>query len=244
MKDTTRLVLLALLVSMLGASGTLRAQNPLPSAPRPIPVRDLPAPGASAPTPTAATATLPTAQDSAPAPAAPTGGQPVISAGGDYVLAASDTIEMSIFQEPGLTTQVRIASDGSAQFPFIGEVKVAGMAMRDARELIRKRYNADYLVEPQVYLRVLGYATRKFTVLGQVARPGTFEFPPGEHLTLLEAVGMAGGFTRLAKQDSVKIRRETGGAGQTLKVNAKKARDGKSFELVAGDVITVDETWF
>ena len=103
----------------------------------------------------------------------------VVAAGADYVLAPSDTVEMTIFHEPDLTTQTRIASDGSAQFPLIGEVKIAGLAMRDARELIRRKYDADYLVEPQVYLNIVGYAARKFTILGQVARPGRTIFLPG-----------------------------------------------------------------
>ena len=192
---------------------------------------------------TAATAVA--APEAAPVPGAPTQ-QLVAAAGGDYVLAPSDTIEMTIFHEPDLTTQTRIASDGSAQFPLIGELKIAGMAMRDARELIRRRYDADYLVEPQVYLSVVGYAQRKFTILGQVARPGTYDFPPGEHLSLLEAVGLAGGFTRLAAESGVTVKRTVHGSDQTLKVNARKltAKNGKPFELSAGDVITVGESWF
>ena len=153
---------------------------------------------------------------------------------------------MMVFHEPDLTTQTKIGSDGTAQFPLIGELRIAGLAMRDARELIRRRYNADYLVEPQVYLNVVGYAGRKFTILGQVARPGTYDFPPGEHLNLLEAVGMAGGFTRLADRGGVIVKREAGGAEQTLKVNAKKLtlKDNKPFQLDSGDVITVGESWF
>ena len=160
-----------------------------------------------------------------------------VSVSGDYVLSPSDTLEMSVFNEPSLTTQTRISTDGTVQFPLIGEVKLGGMPIRDARELVRRRYNADYLVEPQVYLNVLTYAQRRFTVLGQVNKPGTYDFPGGEHLGLLEAIGMAGSFTRLANEGSVMVKRGT----QTIKVNAKKLTtgDNKPFELAPGDVITV-----
>lgn len=149
---------------------------------------------------------------------------------------------MTIFHEPDLATKARIANDGSVQFPLIGEIKIAGLALRDARELIRKRYNARFLVDPQVYLNVNAFAQRKFTVLGQVARPGTYDFPGGEHLSLLQALGIAGGFTRLANEGTVEVKR----ADQTLRLNAKKsnAKDGKAFELMPGDVISVGESWF
>ena len=171
----------------------------------------------------------------------------ITSAANDYVLATSDTLEMSIFREPDLTTRSRISSDGTVQLPLIGDVKVAGMTVRVAREIIRKRYDADYLVDPQIYLNVIDYAQRKFTVMGQVSRPGTYDFPGGGNLSLLQAVGMAGGFTRTADRSKVIVKRSVKGSGDdTIKLNAKKmASEGKgSFEVAPGDVITVAESWF
>jgi protein involved in polysaccharide export with SLBB domain len=228
-------------VAVLGSFSSLQAQNPVPSAPRSL------LGGSSYQTTISPSAPAP---EQAPATSAAAAAGPaqqlVAAAGGDYVLAPSDTIEMTVFHEPDLTTDTRIASDGTAQLPLIGELKLGGMAMRDARELIRRRYNADYLVEPQVYLNVIGYAHHKFTILGQVEKPGEYEFPPGEHLSLLEAVGIAGGFTRLAAESSVTVKRVANGPEQTLKVNARKltAKNGKPFELQSGDVITVGESWF
>ena len=239
MMAPTRRFFLILAVFASALPGETRAQNPIPSAPRSALPRTA---SASANAPTAAGTTPETAAPAANAAA----GQNITAAGGDYVLSASDTIELMVFHEPDLTTQTKIGSDGTAQFPLIGELKIGGLAVRDARELIRRRYNADYLVEPQVYLNVVNYAGRKFTILGQVAKPGTYEFPPGEHLNLLEAVGMAGGFTRLADRSGVVVKREAGGSEQTLKVNAKKLtlKDGRPFQLASGDVITVGESWF
>jgi polysaccharide export outer membrane protein len=133
------------------------------------------------------------------------------------------------------------------QLPLIGDVKVAGMTVRAAREMIRKRYDADYLVDPQVYLNVVDYARRGFTILGQVAKPSTYDFPGGKSLSLLEAVGMAGGFTRTADRGKVIVKRSSEGGGQqTIRLNAKKlAGEGKdSFAVQPGDVITVGESWF
>ncbi len=182
-----------------------------------------------------------------PAANAPINAPAISSAAGDYVLSPADTLEMTIFREGDLTTRSRIGSDGTVQLPLIGDVKVAGMTVRSARELIRKRYDADYLVDPQVYLNVVDYAQRGFTILGQVTKPGSYDFPGGKSLSLLQAVGMAGGFTRTADRGKVVVKRSIeGGAQETIRLNAKKlAGDGKdSFTIVPGDVISVGESWF
>jgi polysaccharide export outer membrane protein len=205
-----------------------------------IPLQNPPASRAelAAPSPAPVRATTPA---NAPNPTA------ITSAANDYVLSNADTLEMTIFREADLATRSRVASDGTVQLPLIGDVRVSGLTVREAREIIRKRYDADYLVDPQVYLNVIDYAQRKFTILGQVARPGTYEFPGGSSVSLLQAVGMAGGFTRTADRGKVIVKRPAkGSTDETIKLNAKKmAAEGKgAFEVAPGDVITVGESWF
>ena len=215
----------------VGLTGFLQAQSPEAAGVQKVPTpRAEAAPAFPADTRTAAPAT--------------SGNATVVAAtAGDYVLSPSDAIEMTVFREPDLTTRSRIGSDGSVQLPLIGDVKIAGLTVRIAREVIRKRYDADYLVDPQVYLNIVEYAPRNFTILGQVVKPGTYEFPAGHAPSLLEAVGMAGGFTRSADRGRITAKR--GGEG-SLKINAKKlASEGKnSFQLQPGDIITVGESWF
>lgn len=175
------------------------------------------------------------------------GGNMISSAAGDYVLSTADTIEMTIYREPDLTTRSKVGSDGAVQLPLVGEVKVAGLTIRQAREAIRRLYDADYLVNPQIYLNLVDFAQRKFTILGQVAKPGAYEFPGGRSLGLLEAVGIAGGFTRSADRGKVLVRRTSeGGTEGSFKVNAKKlsTNGSETFNILPGDVITVGESWF
>lgn len=168
------------------------------------------------------------------------------AANGDYMLKPGDTLEMIIYREPDLTIRSKIGKDGMVQLPLLGEVKLSGLTIRNATTLIRNKYNADYLVEPQIYLNISAYNTRKFTIIGQVGRPGSYEFGGGEELGLLEAIGMAGGFTRIADRGHVLIKRREGDSIKTLKVNAKKLADAgvDQFVIQSGDVINVGESWY
>ena len=145
---------------------------------------------------------------------------------GDYVFKPGDSIEMVVYREPDLN--------------------IGGLSVRSATSLIRQKYNSDFVVEPQVYLNVVAYNSRKFTIIGQVGRPGTYEFGGSESLDLLEAIGMSGGFTRIADRGHVVVKRREGNAMRVLKVNAKKLSDDgiDRFEIHPGDVINVAESWY
>ena len=172
---------------------------------------------------------------------------PTLMAGeGDYVLAAGDTLDLMVYKEPDLNMRSKIARDGRVQLPLLGEVAVAGMTVRQAQDHIRKLLNADYLVEPQVYLNIASYTQRKITLIGQVVRPGSYELQGNESLGILEAIGMAGGFTRIADSKNVTVKRVLGGKTETIKVNTKRLEDpkGGSFQVLPGDIITVGESWY
>jgi len=164
----------------------------------------------------------------------------------DYVLVVGDVIELNIFREPDLTTQATIARDGTVQLPLVREVKLAGSTIRQAREMLRDLYDRQFLVNPQVFLNVVKYAQRKFTIMGQVARPGSYELQGGERIDILEAIGLAGGFTRIADRGRVVIQRRENGEVIAIRANAKRMADGREapVEVQPGDIITVTESWF
>jgi polysaccharide export outer membrane protein len=165
---------------------------------------------------------------------------------GDYVIRGGDTIEMIVYREQDLSIRSKVGKDGMVQLPLLGEVKMGGLTVRAATALIRAKYNADYLVEPQIYLNVAAYNATKFTIIGQVNKPGAYEYSESEPLGLLEAIGMAGGFTRIADRGHVIVKRREGGMVRTMKVNAKKLTDSgiDQFLIQSGDVINIGESWY
>lgn len=171
------------------------------------------------------------------------------SVGGEsnYVLSANDLVKLTVFQEPDLETTVRVSKDGTVTFPLIGAVKIGGRTSQDAAKAVRDLLAKDYLVNPQVNLTVMEYTKRRFIVLGQVQRPGAYDMPDRDSMRLLQAIGMAGGYTRIADPGKITLKRTSNGRENLIKLNAKKmaAGDGTSeFEVLAGDVITVGESIF
>ena len=167
---------------------------------------------------------------------------------GNYRISPNDVLDFKVFQEPDLDAQVRVAGDGIAIFPLVGAVNIGGKTVSEATGLLRQHYLNGYLVNPQVSLIIQAYARRTFTVLGQVQRPGAYDMVGDQSIGLLEAIGMAGGYTRIADPGNITIRRTENGREQVFKVNAK--HPGKNAEALSqyrtqpGDIITVGESIF
>jgi len=164
-----------------------------------------------------------------------------------HVLVPGELIQIKVFQEPDLDTSIRIPGDGHINFPLIGEIALAGQSVQQATRVIRDRLQARFLVNPQVSIAVLEPAKRLFTVLGQVQRPGTYRFPEQQELDLLQVIGIAGGYTRLADPGRIIIKRRIDGSEKIIRLDGKRLAKGESvepFSIISGDVITVGERLF
>jgi polysaccharide export outer membrane protein len=121
------------------------------------------------------------------------------------------------------------------------------MSPQEAAETIRVKLAKDYLVNPQVTVTVFDYGKRRFAVLGEVQKAGTYDMPEREKITLLDAIAMAGGYTRIADPAKITLKRKEGGKETIVRLNAKTmAKDDRvaSFDIQPGDVITVGESLF
>jgi protein involved in polysaccharide export with SLBB domain len=163
-----------------------------------------------------------------------------------YVLKPNDVVMVKVYQEEDLTIQARVARDGSITLPLLGTVYIGSNTVEQAIGLIRDGLAKDYLVNPQVSLSIVEYAKQRFTVLGQVTRPGTYEMPGDDTLDLLQAIAMAGGYTRIGAPAKITIRRVVADQTKIFRLNAEsmaKIKGEKPFEILPEDVITVGEKW-
>ena len=166
---------------------------------------------------------------------------------GSRHLQPNDVLEVMVYQEPDLATKVTLDDRGMVALPLIGPIKLAGLTLEQATAKIRDMYDKDYLVNPKVTIQVDQFAVLRFTVLGQVQRPGSFEFPPNESLNLLEGLAMAGGYTRLAAPNKVTLQRNVNGEVKVFHLDADAmARDktNKPFQILPSDTVTVEERVF
>lgn len=164
-----------------------------------------------------------------------------------YVLSPNDAVQIEVFQEEDLRTSAVVSKEGTINFPLLGSVKIGGLTQTQARDLVTDKLRADYLVNPQVSLSMVRFASKRFTVLGQVNRPGSFELPAQESIDLLEAIAMAGGYTRIAEPSRITVKRKVGDKEQVLTENAKRMAKNtgtERFIISPGDTITVGESVF
>jgi polysaccharide export outer membrane protein len=164
-----------------------------------------------------------------------------------YILSPKDVVQIRVYQEEDLFTEAPISRDGTIRMPLLGSVNIGGKTVEEATKVIREALAKDYLVNPQVSILIKEFAKRHFVILGQVNRPGPIEMPSDESVNLLQAIGMAGGYTKIAAPSKVKVKRTVNGKEQVTEHNADKMAKDKAapqFEILPDDVITVPESFF
>lgn len=128
--------------------------------------------------------------------------------------------------------------NGNIEMPRVGALHVEGLKKSELEALIKSKLEAQ-LTQPSVVVRFLNF---RITVLGEVGTPGVLNIPT-ERLTILEAVGMAGGVTEFGKIKEVKILRENNGVRQlgTLDLTSQNIFQSPYYQLQQNDVVLVDQ---
>jgi polysaccharide export outer membrane protein len=162
----------------------------------------------------------------------------------DDQVGVDDTFEVRVFGEPDLSNTYRVASDGTIDFPLAGRIRVAGLRTGDIQQQILDRLRSGYLKNPQVTVSMKEWNSRNVSVLGQVQKPGPIAYRP--HMTIIDAIALAGGFTGIAAKNSVSIRREGGGKVESRVYRVADITEGRAnnITVLPGDVVVVEERLF
>lgn len=150
----------------------------------------------------------------------------------DYQLGSGDLLSIKVFGEGDLSIEVRLSDAGTLAYPFLGEMDVLNMTIKELSETITVGLADGYLINPNVYVTVLEY--REFFINGEVEKPGGYPYQPG--LTLQKAVAIAGGFTERASKTKMFITRD--------KQPDKQLRIKLSAKIQPGDIITIEQSFF
>lgn len=166
----------------------------------------------------------------------------LVGENGTPVITAEDLIEIVVQRQPEFSVTRRVANDGTLYTPILGKIQLAGLLPEEAEALIRDRLVDGYLVDPVVTVIVVERAKKKFVILGQVKSPGYYSVPGELEVTLVQAVAMAGGYTRIA--GDVVVTREVNGEEKMIRIDRKNSNSDAAFTVMAGDTVEVEESLF
>ncbi len=159
-----------------------------------------------------------------------------------YLLGAGDVIRITVFQNPDMTTDTRVADTGEITFPLVGAVQVGGLTASQAEQKIATALkNGGFVLRPQVNLSVTTFRSRQVSVLGYVNRPGRYPLED-QTLRLADVLSIAGGVTQIGG-DTVIVTRTKGGKDERVVVDFDAAfvfNDlEKNIEILPGDTVYV-----
>jgi len=111
----------------------------------------------------------------------------------EYQLGAGDNIRIVVFQNPDLTLETRVTENGTISYPLVGIVKVGGLTIPAAEQVIAKALkDGNFIQQPQVSIALLQNRGNQVSVLGAVNRGGRFPLETfGTRIS--EMIAIAGG---------------------------------------------------
>jgi len=130
--------------------------------------------------------------------------------------------------------------NGNIEYPQIGVIRVEGLTKLQLADSIKRKINEkdSVLTNPSVIIR---FQNLRVTVLGEVNKQGPISVP-GERVTVLEAIGLAGGFTDFGMKNTVKVIREVDGkrVAGFVDLSSKDVFESPFYTLVQNDMVVVD----
>ena len=162
-----------------------------------------------------------------------------------YRVGPGDVLDVIVFEEEDLTRLVTVQHGGEISFPLIGEIPVAGLTLKEVRVQITELLGKDYLIDPQLTVKVKEYLSQWVTVVGEVGRPGKYYLTGPK--TLLDLLTEAGGFTSKASGELIVTRLngifDDGTSLQRVWLSREMPTDAQqkalALNLSSGDLITV-----
>ncbi len=166
--------------------------------------------------------------------------QATASASSEYVVGEADSLHISVWKEPELTTDVVVRPDGSISMSLAGDVKASGMTPRQIEKVLADRLSA-YILNPQVHVDITEIRSKVVYVTGEINHPGGY--PLLSPTTVLQILARAGGLTQFAHKNRVFVLRASGQSQQRFQFNYQQVLKGtnpaQNIILKPGDTIVV-----
>jgi polysaccharide export outer membrane protein len=161
----------------------------------------------------------------------------------EYVLGPSDVLRVTVWHNVDLSGDVIVRPDGTITVPLVGDLPAAGRTAAEVRAELTQRLAAFVKDDAAVVtVAVTAINSYRFTVSGNVERPGTFS--ANHYVTISEAMALAGGPNRFSvPEDAVVIRTDPQGGTRRIPIDYPAMLAGthpeQNVALLRGDVLYV-----
>jgi polysaccharide export outer membrane protein len=163
----------------------------------------------------------------------------------EYLIGSNDVVGVSVFRQPDLSVQLRVAFDQSILMPIVGKIYIGGMSEQEAAKVVEKALQDGGVVKnPAVAVQVTQFNSQKVSVLGFVPRPGSYTLDRATRLSsiLAQAGGTSSaGSNELLYTDYDPITRTT--TRYTVQINELLSGEipNQDRYVGSGDVLFVPE---
>lgn len=145
---------------------------------------------------------------------------------GSYVIGTDDVLAINVWNEKDISRSVPVRSDGRISLPLVGEIQAAGQTPLQLEQEITTSLR-NFITAPSVAVMVEKINSKKFNILGEVVRPGSYSIALAS--TVVDAIALAGGFKDFAKKKDIYILRSAADGKQTrIHFNYKQFIAGKN----------------
>lgn len=157
------------------------------------------------------------------------------------MIGVSDVVRVSVWKDPGLSTDAVVRPDGTITLPLVGELRAAGRTAAELQKDAETRFKT-VVNEAVVTVSIVEINSYRFTVAGNVQSPGLFT--SRYYLTVSEAIALAGGPNRYAETDEIVIvRAAPNGTVDRIRIDYDGILTGKNPEhdiaILPGDAVRV-----
>ncbi|MDD5565846.1 MAG: polysaccharide biosynthesis/export family protein [Candidatus Omnitrophica bacterium] len=157
----------------------------------------------------------------------------------EYLIGPHDILQVSVWQNKDLDQEVIVRPDGKISFPLVGDMDAEGFTITELDAMLTEKLK-EYVRYPEVSISLKKMGGQKVIVLGEVSSPGVYGVSGSR--TVLEAIGLAGGFTKDAVPSGAVLIRGGFSSPEATRINLSRALKGdlsQNFMLTSNDIIFV-----
>jgi polysaccharide biosynthesis/export protein len=163
-----------------------------------------------------------------------------VAVSGGYILQPGDVLQVAVWKETDLTSEILIRPDGGISFPLAGDLQAAGHTVVELTATLEKRIRK---LEPDAVVTVVVKAAtgNRVYVIGKVNKPGDFAL--SRPIDVMQALSLAGGATPYADINDIRVLRRDGNHQSVMAFRYGDVERGRNLAqnilLKSGDTVVV-----